>query len=376
MKIGFEAKRLFGNFTGLGNYCRFLVGALSRHFPEHTYRLFTPRPSQHPEVTEITHRDNVEVIGPPSLYRALRLSPLWRSWGMSMSPAMKDLDIFHGLSHELPYGMPSRVKKVVTVHDLIFLRFPQFYNPIDVAIYKAKVQAACRKADRIIAISQQTADDLVHFLKVDPARIRVVYQGVHPIFEKKFSADEKERIRRKYQLPQRYILTVGTIESRKNAAILPRALSHLSPEERIPVVIVGRAKAYKDEVVRWAEKHQVLSSLIFIHHASFEDLPAIYQNAEVFVYPSLFEGFGIPLIEAIQSRVPVITSTGSCFSEAAGPYSLYVDPHDEKALAAQLSKVLHDQALRKQMMEQSWNYIQKFRPEVIAREMMDVYSAL
>jgi glycosyltransferase involved in cell wall biosynthesis len=261
----------------------------------------------------------------------------------------------------------------VTVHDLIYIRYPQFYKPVDAAIYKAKAKAACTKADRVIAISQQTAEDIVEFLQIDPAKIDVVYQGCHPIFKQSVATDVRTQIRQKYNLPDRYILNVGTIEPRKNVNLLVQALAMLPPSQRLPVVIVGRATAYKDEIVRTATEKGVLDQLIFLHGASFQDLPALYQNATVFVYPSLFEGFGIPLVEAIESGVPVVTSTGSCFREAAGNGALYADPQQPDALAAALGQVLQDETMRIQLVAWGHAHIQQFQPPVIAARLQDVY---
>ncbi len=155
MKIGFDAKRFFNNFTGLGNYSRFIIGALSEYVPDNQYFLYSPKIKHHPEITSILGRPNVNVISPPSVYTFLAASSLWRTWGISKEPSIKNLNLFHGLSQELPLNLPKRIKKVVTVHDLIFIRSPKLYKPIDVAIYKAKVKAACINADTILATSQQ-----------------------------------------------------------------------------------------------------------------------------------------------------------------------------------------------------------------------------
>jgi len=374
MRVGFEAKRLFSNFTGLGNYARFVVGALSEFAPQDHYILYTPRVRTHPEIDPIVTRPNVEVISPTGGYKWFK--GLWRSWGVSRDATIDTLSVYHGLSQELPGGLPPKVRKVVTVHDLIYIRYPQFYKPVDVAIYKAKVRAACQTTDRIIAISQQTADDLTEFIKVDPKKIDVVYQGCHPVFKQKISAQEQAQIRAKYRLPETYILNVGTIEPRKNANLLVEALALLPKESRVPVVLVGRATAYKEEIVQTACTLGVSDYIIFLHDASFQDFPAIYQGARVFVYPSLFEGFGIPLVEAIESGIPVVTSTGSCFREAAGPAALYADPASAEELAHHLERVLGDEGLRQQMTSKSKEYIGRFEPELIARDLQGVYKSL
>ena len=145
-----------------------------------------------------------------------------------------------------------------------------------------------------------------------------MYQGCHPSFKKKFSVAEIEKVKAKYKLPESYILNVGTIEERKNVLLLIKALSQLPKDLKSQVVIIGRATKYKARIVEEAGRLGVGEKITFLHNVSFADLPAIYQGAQIFVYPSVFEGFGIPIVEALESSVPVIAATGSCLSEAGG----------------------------------------------------------
>jgi glycosyltransferase involved in cell wall biosynthesis len=271
-------------------------------------------------------------------------------------------------------NLPRKIKKIITVHDLIFYRYPEFYKAIDIAIYKKKLKFACEESDKIIAISQQTRADLIEFLKVNESKIEIIYQGSHPNFKRQLPASEIERVRNKHNLPSEYILNVGTIEKRKNLLVVIKALSLVPKESRIPLVILGRPTEYFKDVLAAARQLNVLDTIFFPQNVPFNEFPAIYQNAKLFIYPSLFEGFGIPLIEAIESRVPVITSFGSCFSEAAGPSSIFVDPCNEEALAFEIKKVLLDSALARSMVADSYEYIQRFEPAVIGQKIMDVYK--
>ena len=374
MKIGFDAKRFFNNFTGLGNYSRFVIRALSEHVPQNEYMLFTPKVKAHPELNSILSSHNVRVVTPPYGYSLLGAGSIWRTWGISKSEETKALDVYHGLSQELPVNLPTNVKKIVTVHDLIFIRYPHLYKSIDTAIYKAKVKAACKQANRIVAISRQTKEDIVHFLNVDAAKIDVVYQGCHPNFKKVYSADQINSVRTKYDLPRHYILSVGTIEERKNVLLLIKAIALLPIDLRIHVVIIGRSTDYKRKIVEQAAKMRVSQWLIFLHDVSFVDLPAIYQGAEVFVYPSIFEGFGIPIVEALESAVPVIATKGSSLQEAGGPGAIYLDPENEQEMFDHLKRVLSDNDLRKKMIEEGREHIKQFEPGVIADKIMKVYK--
>ncbi len=376
MDIGFEAKRFFNNRTGLGNYSRFIIDALSSSFPNNNYLLYAPNAKAPKDADTILARSNVKVVTPNSLYTLSRSTSLWRTWGMSHGSSVKELKIFHGLSQELPIGLPLHVKKVVTIHDLIYLRYPQFYSRVDAMIYRLKAKSACDAADRVIAVSQQTALDVSNYLNIPSEKISVVYQGCHENFERTFSVEQIQEVKKKHALPAEYILNVGTIEERKNLMLIVKALALLPDSERIAVVVIGKRTDYFDKVVLKAQKLNVLKHFIFLQNVSFDELPAIYQGAKVFVYPSLFEGFGIPLIEAITSNVPVITSKGSCLHEAAGPDSLYVDSDDEQMLAAHISRVIHDDAFANRMRLQSKAYINKFRKPVIAENLFSIYKQL
>lgn len=374
MRIGFDAKRLFTNFTGLGNYSRFVVNAVHKLYPDEKIFLFSPQVKQHSETNSFRTDSGYTIVEPSRWLKLLKLGSAWRSVFSGRRANGIGLDIYHGLSHELPTGISRQCNTVLTVHDLIFLRYPQLYKPLDRWIYTRKIVQACRRADAIVAISEQTRQDLVDFLNVPVEKISVIYQGCHPIFKQVATTAEKTAVRIRYNLPEKFLLTVGTIEPRKNAMLLVRALKELSPDHHL--VVVGRSTAYAEEVKQFVGQNGLTQRVTFVHRASFNDLPAIYQAASVFIYPSFFEGFGIPLVEAITSGVPVVTSTGSCFREAAGPHALYVDPNDVGALTAAIEKVTGDSALRKRMIEKQLEHIRQFEPEVIASNLMALYRSL
>jgi glycosyltransferase involved in cell wall biosynthesis len=293
---------------------------------------------------------------------------------MSQDTSVEALDIFHGLSQELPRGMPLKIRKIVTIHDLIFLRFPKLYKQVDVQIYKAKALHACRSAQKIVTISQQTAQDVMSFLNIPESKITVVYQGCHPQFRVAASKEALIDVRKRYGLPQRFILNVGTIEQRKNIMVAVRALALIPQSGQMPLVIMGRETAYKRDVVELANSLGVGHLITFLHGVPFEDFPPIYQAAHLFVYPSLFEGFGIPVVEALESGVPAISSTGSCFTEAGGPSSVYVDPTNAEELAFQIARISENDTLREEMINNGKKFAQHFQPATIAADLFRVYN--
>ena len=367
MRIGLDAKRAFLNNSGLGSYSRNLISALCSNFPEYEFILYTVRTN--PALFSPSF-PNVRVRTPETLMQR-KLHPAWRSYRISKLLVGDGIDIFHGLSHELPFRFPAgKVKSVVTIHDLIFLRLPGLYTAFDRTIYKRKTRYACQKADRIIAISQKTADDIVEFFGTDRSKIEVIYQGCHPEFYRPLLQEEKAALRAKYNLPASYILYVGTIEKRKNLLNLVRALHEGMID--LPLVVIGRKTAYAAEVLQFLEKHR--SMRVFFHDSiANTDLPGFYQLADIFVYPSIYEGFGIPILEALASRIPVVTSQGGCFSEAGGPSTLYVDPMNAREIAAAINRVTRDPDLRKKMIEAGFQHASGFRQEEVAGMVMNIY---
>ena len=201
----------------------------------------------------------------------------------------------------------------MTIHDLIYRRVPQDYKPVDRAMYDFKYSRSARNATRVIAISEKTRDDLVEDYQIDPAKIDVIYQGCDPRFGLPVEYDEKQRVRAAYALPERYFISVGTVQSRKNQLLAVKALERLD----LPLVIVGNRKSdYAGEVARYISSHGLSDRVMWLDKVPFADLPALYAMAEFSSYTSRYEGFGIPVIESLSAETPVIAATGSWLEEA------------------------------------------------------------
>ena len=370
MKIGYDAKRLFCNQRGLGNYSRDLIRILNQHYPDNQYDLFTPKI----KIDFHFNAQNTRVIQPSGIYKLLP-SSVWRSIGLTADIRKYGEDIFHGLSQELPIGIEKlSVKKVITFHDAIFIRYPELYPASYRKIFTLKNIQSCRIADRIIAISEQSKLDAIEFFNADPAKVEVVYQGCNNIFRQKTSQEEKELIIRKYNLPTDYLLFVGAIEPRKNIKAILEAI--FNEKIDIPLVIVGRETKYTIELLKLAEKMKISTQIHFLHHVETIDLPAIYQLAQLFIYPSIFEGFGIPILEALCSGTPVITSTGSCFKEAGGEFSMYVQPQNSQKIGSTIIKVLTDSEFQETMKKEGVIHAEKFTDDKIAKRLMDLYNGI
>ncbi len=371
MRIAYDAKRAYHNSSGLGNYSRDLIRGMVQHHPENEYLLLNPKKSD--RLKELDSLENVQEIRPKSWFWK-KFSSLWRRFKLVKLAEKEKTEIFHGLSNELPSGIQyAKLKKVVTIHDLIFLRYPNWYPFIDKAIYYSKFKAAAQYADRVIAISEQTKIDLILFFGISQDKIDVVYQTCHPAFKQDYAMAEKERIRTKYSLPSKFVLQVGTIEPRKN---LIYTLSSIKDLPDVQLVVIGRQTDYQKEVDSFIQAHNLADRVHFISVGPMEDLAVIYQLAHVFCYPSIFEGFGIPIIEALYSKVPVITNKEGVFPEAAGPDSYYVDLAHSDEMKLLIQTLYEKEDLRKIGIDKSRTFVSKFDEAKIMADLDTVYKSL
>lgn len=391
MNIGFDAKRAYHNRTGLGHYSRTLIRLLSEYYPEHQYYLFNPKPSTIFDVKArlndaVGQGNNIHEILPQGFAGKLFRSA-WRSSWVKKDLQKLKIDLYHGLSHEIPIGIQQTgIKSVVTIHDLIHERFPQQYNAIDVKIYSKKFRYACEHADKVIAISQQTKKDIIEFYKIPEKKVVVCYQSCNPAFAVRVAEEEKKRIAEKYNLPLQFFLYVGSIIERKNLLNICKAVFLLRNELDIPLVVIGDGGRYKKLVKDYILQNGLENKIIFLLECpathndkalqTAEVFAAIYQSAIAMIYPSFFEGFGAPVLEALWSRLPVITSNVSCLPEAGGPGAYYVDPNSAEEIATGMKKIYSDKTFTDAMREKGWQHALNFSPDKYAGNMMNIYKSV
>lgn len=367
-KLGFDAKRFFFNNSGLGNYSRWIINAFQEHYPDNEYFLFTPKlPSQLNVMPQNTH-----MVHPQSKFYK-KMGGLWRSYGMTSAIENQKIDLYNGLSHELPIGIRKKnVRTIVTMHDCIFMRFPELFDASYRVIFKKKYANALRDADGIVAVSEQTRQDVSYYFNVDPQRIKTVYQGCNPIYYNNATEATKIAVREKYNLPEAFILYVGTIEERKNLLTIVKAMHEQNID--LPLIAIGRATKYLDKIKAYMVGKKVEQRVRFLHNVQTPELPAMYQMASVFVYPSLFEGFGIPVLEALNSNVPVITTNGSCFPEVGGNAAMYVDYGNTEQMADTIKRVLVDTDLQNNMKTSGSMQALSFREAPVINSLMRYYE--
>ena len=371
LHIGFDAKRIVRNGTGLGAYSRTLVNDLAQYPLQ--LSLYAPDKGRDDLRSQIIQRPNVafKYANKPWPFG----KAYWRSRGIVNDLQRDGVQLYHGLSGELPSGIRnSGIPSVVTIHDLIFLRHPEFYNPIDVKLYTWKFRRTLREATHIIAISECTKRDIIHYGQVPEEKISLIYQSCAQRFGAEPDPVVQQQVAQQYQLPERYILNVGSIESRKNVLQAVQSLLYIPAD--ISLVIIGRPTPYTHKVMAYAQRHNLQHRVKVLHGVPDEHLPAIYSMAEVFVYPSVYEGFGIPIIEAIRCGLPVVGCSGSCLEEAGGPDNIYVAPGDVLGMANAIRRSLADADHRDERIQRSQAYIQRFAGIDVAGQVNQLYHQI
>lgn len=373
MRIAFDAKRAYHNNTGLGNYSRTLVLDLAQFFPDNEYFMFNPKPSKEYSLKS----ENIHEVLPKG-FLSRKLSSLWRSKWMTKDLIDLDIELFHGLSHEIPLNIyQTNIKSVVTIHDLIFEHYPEQYNPLDVKLYQRKFRHACRHANRIIAISEQTKKDIVDFYETDPDKIDVCYQSCDSSFNPSISKEQKQLTAAKFSLPAKFFLSVGSIIERKNLLNICKAVQLLEKDAEVNLVVIGKGSGkYKTEIDNFILKNNLSSKITFLTDVNSADLPAIYSLSEALIYPSYFEGFGIPVLEALSVGVPVITSSVSCLPEAGGDAALYVNPDKPEEIANCILKVQKGGADVQAMIQKGFIHAEKFSNKNCATQVMKTYQTV
>lgn len=351
LRIAFDAKRLFNNFTGLGNYSRSLVKMMQQLYPNHEYHLFTTKATKNFE-TEYFFDSQKFTIHTPTSWK-----PLWRTFGMAANVNALNPDIFHGLSHEIPFGLNPNIATVVTFHDLIYEIYPKQFRFWDRNIYHLKYKSSAKRTKFVIAISESTKIDLIRLYGLEKEKITVLYQSCSDVF-----MDEKPlKNIINDMIPMNlvgYYLYVGSIIERKGLLQIIMAYAQLPADYRKPLVIVGNGdKSYIQKVQDMILYYNLESNIVFVHSMTNQQLVQVYNNSFCLIYPSVYEGFGIPVIESLFRNKPVITSNLSSLPEAAGPGAILVNPYDIKELSQAMID-LHNPLVYDQLSNLGKNYVQ------------------
>ncbi len=355
-RFGFKSKDL-PNRVGSSEFCYQLLLGLNKD-KANTYTIYLPaKPSKDmPEESKNWQ------------YKVFSTKKLWTLYGLTkkLSNNPQDLSVFFSPTHYLPLfsGIPS----VISILDVSYLHFPDLFNKKD--LYQLKIWGgySIRKAQKIITISEASKNDIIKLYKVAEKKVVVVYPGVKTGESKKMNKNE---LAKKYGLEKDFILFVGTLQPRKNIVRLIEAFSKMKNKD-LDLVIVGKKGWQFEEILSAPKKFEASSRVKFLHDVSDEDLPSFYQNALFFILPSLYEGFGLPVLEAMQYSCPVITSNVSSLPETGGDAALYIDPESVLDITSKMEKLANDENLRKEMIEKGKKQVAKFSWEKTAKETLKV----
>ena len=361
MKIGIDAKRAFTNKSGLGNYSREIISYIKENYPEINLQLFTSTYNN-----KIYDPKNIKVHTPKINF----IKNYWRQYQISNILKKEEIKIYHGLSNEIPKNLNKNIKSIVTIHDLIYLKYPKFYNFIDRNIYYHKSKYACQNSDLIIAISNQTKNDIIEYFNIDKQKIKVIYQGCDNSF---LNIKENKNVLNKYSINKPFILNVGTIEKRKNLLLIIKAIKNL---EKINLVCIGKKTNYFNEVIKYIKKEKMENRIFFPKVNNMKDLASIYKLSKGLVYPSIYEGFGKPIVEAMYSEIPVIISNSNIFKEVGGPNSYYFEKNNINQLSKLIQNIWNDPAELNENIKKSRIYAEKFSTKVQCEEIINIYKEL
>ena len=314
---------------------------------------------------------------PPVALRAAPMRQFWRTFRLGRAARRDRVDLYHGLSHEIPRDLPrTGIPGVVTFHDLLFERHPELFPVIDRMSYGWRYRWSAEHAAAIVAVSGQTRDDLIKWYGVDPEDVTIIPPPRDPAFGQAVPATEAAATRSRLGLPATFLLSVGTLERRKNHRVLVEALALLDARSTPPLVLVGRDGGEAKALRILSAARGVAGQVRILQGVASRDLPAVYQGASLFLYPSLFEGFGMPIVEALSAGVPVVCSAGGCFPEAGGPATRYVTSTDAVGLAGAIRDILDDPEAAARMREDGRRWAERFDATVLAAPLLALYHSL
>ncbi len=363
MRIAIDAHSIGSRAGGNETYFRELLRGLVLDKSDNQYIVFHADGAALPEVAVDPRFSLVSIPKNPIIRMGVALPRLLRK----LKP-----DVFH-----CQYVLPpfTRTKTVVTIHDLAHEHFPEFFPPLQGARMRRQVRSTARRADHITTVSKFSASDIEFTYGVSPEKISIAYQAPSERFRPRDKQTCREHLARTYGIHAPYLLYVGRIQQRKNLPRLVEAFARLKLPE-IKLVIVGKQDWQAEMLFARIKELAMESSVIFPGYISDEDLPLFYNAAEVFVFPSIFEGFGLPVVESMASGVPTITSHGSSLEEVAGDGALLVDPLDVSSIVGAIRRLLESKELRDRLIKRGLCRSAQLKPENFALKLLETYRAL
>ena len=377
MRIGIDVTSALTQGGGIGRYTRELVQALVATDSDSAYTFFSAkRPLTLPVPNPLPTADNVQ-------HRPAPLDERWlyRLWYRARLPlpvqwVTGQLDLFHSPDFVLP-PVSGNIPTLLTVHDLSFIHYPENYPESLVNYLNKAVPWSVQRATHVLADSQATKRDLEQIWNVATDKITVLYSGVNGRFQPITDQTRQQTVREKYGLGQRpLLLSVGTVQPRKNYQMLIRAFAQVADDLPHNLVIAGGKGWLYDDMLAEIERQGIDGRVYFIGFVDDDDLPTLYSIASAFAFPSIYEGFGLPLLEAMACGVPVLTSNASCLPEVAGKATIQIDPRDESGWAQAISQILTDMDLRTKLVADGFRQARQFSWQKSAQQLLSIYRQL
>ncbi len=368
MTIYFDLSAAVHHRAGLGRYGESLARGLFELIPEELGVFFNQESGVAPIADLATLPTRTVRLG----YKPWRMAVLLgQAAHVGFNRLVPDARLFHATEHLL---LPLRgVPTVLTVHDLIFRHLPQHHKRLNRWYLNLALPLFCRRATHIISVTEHSRQDVIRSYHIPPEKVSVVYEAADPRLQPA-SPEAMTAARARYHLPDDYLLYVGTLEPRKNLVRLLEAWTPLySAGEAPPLVIAGKRGWLYDDLFAAVERSPVRSAVLTPGYIAEEDLGALYTGATAFTLPSIYEGFGLPVLEAMACGTPVLCSSGSSFPEVAGDAAVMVDPHDVEAIREGLRSLLRDRELRESYRERGFRQAARFSWRRAAEETLAIY---
>ena len=365
MNIAIDVHTLGSRAGGNETYFQHLIQGLAATPGDDQYTLF------------YTHPEALSAAGGDPRFRFVRIAEnAYVRNAMSLPRRMAELkpDLFH-----CQYARPPlvRSKVVVTIHDIAFEHHPEHFHPLEVLRLKLQVRSTAHSAEHILTVSQAAARDIAALYKIPAEKITVASPGVSKRFHPRDKQSSQAEIVRRFRIASPFLLYVGRIQARKNIPRLVEAFARVKRSARdLRLVIVGKQDWQSKDLTSIVRQFGLEDSVVFPGYLSDEDLPILYSAAEAFVFPSVFEGFGLPVVEAMASALPVVTSRGSSLEEIATDAAVLVDPGSVDSIADGIEQVLSDATLRQSLVERGLGRASQFTVERFAATVRQVYAAV
>ncbi len=369
MRIGLDATALPPQPVGAGNYIIQLIRALSAMVVEEELVVFTQR--RGPDLIDLPEDNSVEWVIVEDRSPGSRL--IWEQTRFPKLIQKSGVDLLHSLHYTRPIRLPCA--SVVTFHDMTFFLYPELHTRARRMFFPQAIRINARKADALIAVSESTREDTIRLLGIPPEKIITTQLGVDPSFRPIIDAGEKRRIVEKYDLPEQFILYVGLIEPRKNLPMLISAYKRLIERDmEFKLILVGRYGWMHEQVLNQIENLELETMIQLIGYVPQEDLALVYNLSSLFVYPTVYEGFGLPVLEAMACGIPVVTTDISSLPEIVGEAGILTPVNDVEALYEGIVLGLNDTDLRQKLVHKGQLRAAKFSWERTAQLTMQVYQ--